>query len=77
MPSDRMRDLDALSHGLVLLQEICQGYDNPGYRSRALRFINQGADMYIRKYSLVSWAQNLMSTVDLIKVVERRLTSNA
>lgn len=72
-----MRDLETLSHGLVLLQEICQGYDNPGYRKRALNYLALGADAVIRKYLLVRWDHRLLTTTELIRQIEQRLLQNA
>lgn len=73
MATDKFRDLDALAHGLVLLQEICQGYDNPIYRGRAERYIAAGGSTQIGNYLLPKWFHGGMSTPEFIDNIEKAL----
>ena len=68
------RNWEALSYGLVLLQEICQGYDTAPYRTRAHHYIAWGGNPYISDYLLSQWQHNRLSTPDLIHKIERFLT---
>jgi len=71
--NDPPKDLVGLSYGLVLLQEICQGYDNPSYRSRARKFIAGSSNMYISNYLLPHWLHNWMSTQEFMHKIEENL----
>ena len=71
--SDRPYNFEALSYGLVLLQEICQGYDTPIYRNRAIRQIAYGGSPYIGGQLLPDWKYGKITTQDLIHCIEKAL----
>ena len=68
-----IRDIEEVGYGLVLLQEICQGYDNGIYRARATRMLAHGGDRYISGYLLPRWAYGKLSTTAFIQKIEQYL----
>ena len=76
MDVERLRTPEALAHGLVLLQELCQGYDNPSYNKRAHRFIALGGDPYISDHLLPLWVNKKLSASELIHAVESWLLND-
>lgn len=68
------RDLEALSYGLVLLQEVCQGYDTDLYRTRARHYLAVGGNPYISDYLNSQWSHGKISTQDLVHKIERLLS---
>lgn len=64
--------IELLCYGLVLLQEICQGYDNGNYRLRATRYFSNVGYPPLGNY-LIRWRSRAISTTCLIKVVENSI----
>ena len=65
-----MKDLVQISYLLVLLQEICNGYDNSNYRIRAFfALLRCGFDTY----AATQWKNRLYPTYDIITMVESEL----
>ena len=61
-------DLDSLGYALILLNEICQGYDSGNYRYRAINAIRASR---VNVPNLSRWFSNLYPTTKLIKDIER------
>ena len=65
-----MKDLVQLSYLLILLQEICNGYDNSSYRIRAFfALLRCGFDAHLA----TRWKNKLHPTYDIIDMIEREL----
>ena len=63
---------ESLAYALVLLQEMAQGYDIGAYRVRVLRHIKDSGFIIPE---LTPWFSRLLSTPDMINVVENVLIS--
>ena len=63
------RALSNLTYGLVLLQEINQGYDNSLYRLRAVDYLLQ-ANLPGLGGALMLWQGHALATSTLIDLIE-------
>lgn len=63
-------DIEALCYALILLEEICQGYDTGRYRFRAQTFIQQSG---VELPGLGRWLMRVLSTPEFIDQVENVL----
>ena len=68
--------LERLSYGLLLLQEILQGYDNNNYRTRTL-YILMGVKNSELTSKLMLWASRGYSTSELLTFLENLIERSA
>jgi len=66
-------DWDELAFGLILLQEICQGYGTPEYRGRALRHLIASRNRLIGDFYVQRWFHHAITTQECIQLIEKGL----
>lgn len=73
----RKIDLEASGYALVLLDEICQGYDTELYIYRCTQFLREGLGSLLHPVILSKWLMGDLPTNALLRKVEELIEHNS